>query len=215
MVSPSFPLSLSFSSHFILITNWHVLRDDWQPLYCSLCIFVCIHNQTDSVHLSAVHCTFLSSATLQQQRGGESCNSHFFLGYHAITGDRVWFWNGGKTDPSLPSLWGTEDWVSTTQETKQAKPGQQKKPCCNRKIHFARLRKNVWHHCERAVLCLRWKTKKNTVPCRIDCFLMAHTHQIQWWRSSWVIPFIFTASWKTNHHMWIYIIRTGPQLYAN
>lgn len=89
----------------------------------------CTCNQTDSVHLSAVRCTFLSSATLQQQRGEKkkkSCNSHFFLGYHAVTGDRVCFWNGGKTDPSLPSLWGTEDWVSTTQETKQAKPKQQK-----------------------------------------------------------------------------------------
>lgn len=70
-------------------------------------------------------CTFLSSATLQQQKK-KSCNSHFFLGYNGITGDRVWFGNEGKMDPSLPSLWGTADWVSTTQETKQAKPKQKR-----------------------------------------------------------------------------------------
>lgn len=130
-------------------------------------------------------------------------------------------------DHSLPSLWGTADWVSTTQETKQAKLKQKKETCCNRKMHFARLRKIVWHHCERAmVMFMLKKTKQN----RVDCFLMAHARQIQRHMSSQEIPFIFCGQQvgavqcmmdtarqveKPTAICEFLIIRGRPQLYAN
>lgn len=177
-------------------------------------------------------CTFLSSATLQQQQQQKkiSCNSHFFLGYHGITGDRVWFWNEGKTHPSLPSLWGTADWVSTTQETKQAKSKQKK--------NLAVIEKYILQDWEKlsdiAVNVLRcfMFTLKKTKHCTLldgsfpdgTCTpnpapavkLRDPVHFLQTaGRGCAVHDGHGTASWKTNRHMWICIIRTRPQLCAN
>lgn len=173
------------------------------------------------IRLTLDRCTLhISEFSHPAAAAGEkkSCNSHFFLGYHGITGDRVWFWNGRKTDPSLSSLWGTADWVSTVQETKQAKPKQKREPFCNRKIHFARLRKIVWHHCERAMVFMFTlkKTKHCTVPGGSFPDGARTPNPATYVKLRDPVHFLWTAgrgctvhdghgaaSWKTNRHMWI------------
>lgn len=56
--------------HFVLITNWHELKGDRQPLYyCLRCrvIFLSLYNQNDSAHCSTPHLTFVGTADLQQK----------------------------------------------------------------------------------------------------------------------------------------------------